>query len=360
MRTITTKYKLYEDYDGTIYEVELPLSSRIDVQHVAEELGLPDYLELSNPSLVRALVTVWAALRCPYMDHLFPSLKGKVSKPMPVLLFGGAAVKVHSPTANKPGHALNRGLNDVDFVVRKKDGASFTKLLLSLSDALGTQYMYFATSGDKWFNALRGGKRYRVHGLNGFEGGGLGTCVVDIFCEELPFRHTIRLKEEFERARETLYTIGLENLLLSKLQFIFSVPAEKLAQLEASGQSFRVLPYRYLKGMVVVGMELKDMKDVAVLLIDHEIGEGVEAIDPKVLRNTLEKDKAFAQTVRLNLQNLLDNVDVLKKNGLSPSETEEVAAAATDLLKAIPEVNKQWSKPWWNVYVESPGLEGVR
>jgi len=42
-----------------------------------------------------------------------------------------------------------------------------------------------------------------------------------------------------------------------------------------------VLPYEHLKGMVAVGMELKDMKDVAALLLDRKPGEG---IDPETFR----------------------------------------------------------------------------
>lgn len=353
------KLKLLEDYDGTTFEVELPLTSRVDAKQAAEELGLPSYIDLSNLATSRAVVTLWAAQNVQRLD-LPSDLKRKLVKPIPALLFGGVAVKVHSKTANRPGHALNRSLNDIDFAVRKRDGYLFVKLLLNLGNALGTRYAYFATSGDRWFNALRGGMRYRVHGLSGVEGDGLHASTIDIFCEELPFRHTIKLKEEFENPTTRLYTIGLEKLLLSKLQFIFGLPKERIALLESSGQSFRVLPYEYLKGMVAVGMELKDMKDVAALLIDHEIGEGPEAINPALLKGVLEKDRPFALTVRLNLQNFVEKIEVLVKEGLSPSEASRAAAAAEELLESVPAVDKRWSKPWWNVYVESPGLEGVK
>ena len=353
------RLRLLEDYDGTVYEVELPLTSKVDARQAAEDLGLPGYLDLSDFVLARTVVTLWAALNAPKLD-LPPELRKRVGKPMPALLFGGAAVKLHSPTANRAGHALNRRLNDVDFAVRKRDGYPFVKLLLNLGGALGTRYMYFATSGDRWFNALRGGRRYRVHGLSGAEGDGLRASVVDVFCDELPFRHTVKLRGEFEDPAARLYTIGLEKLLLSKLQFIFGLPREKVELLESSGQGFRVLPYDHLKGMVAVGMELKDMKDVAALLLDHEVGEGPEAINPAALRKLLEGDKPFALTARLNLQNLAERVDVLVKEGLSPSEATNVAAAAEELLKALPPVEKRWTKPWWNVYVETPGLEGVR
>ena len=348
------KLRLFEDYDGTVYEVELPLTSRVDARAAADELGLPSYVDLGNLPMARAVVAVWAALRAPQLEALPEALR---RRPIVALLFGGAAVKLLSPTANKPGHPLNRRLNDVDFAVRKRDGALFVKLLASLGGALGSKYAFFVTSGDRWFNALRGGRRYRVHGISGVEGDGLSVSVIDVFCDELPFRHTIKLGEAFEEARENLFTVGAERLLLSKLQYIFGLPRSRLPELEAAGQGFRVLPYEHLKGMVAVGMELKDMKDVAALLIDRKPGEG---IDPGALRRILGKDQRFALTVRLNLENFARRIDVLVEEGLSRSEAEVAAGRALELLELLPRVEKRWSKPWWNVYVESPGLEGVK
>lgn len=355
---MSPKLRLFEDYDGTVYEVELPLSSSVDAKLVAEELGLPGYVDLSDLAVARAVVAVWAALRAPQLESLPEALRKSLKQPIVALLFGGVAVKVLSPTANKPGHPLNRRLNDIDFAVRKRDGALFVKLLTSLGGALGSKYTFFATSGDRWFNALRGGRRYRVHGISGAEGnGGLSASVVDVFCDELPFRHTIKLSGAFEKARESFFTVGAERLLLSKLQYIFGLPRSKLPELEAAGQSFRVLPYEHLKGMVAVGMELKDMKDVAALLIDRKLGDG---IDPEALRSVLGKDKRFAFTVRLNLENFAERIDVLVEEGLSRSEAEAAAGRALELLEALPRVEEKWSKPWWNVYVESPGLGGVK
>lgn len=348
------RLRLLEDYDGTVYEVELPLTSSVDAKAAAEELGIPSYVDLSNLTMARAVVAVWAALRAPQLEVLPSTLR---KRPLVPLLFGGAAVKLLSPTANKPGHPLNRRLNDLDFAVRKRDGALFVKLLTGLGGVFGSKYTFFATSSDRWFNALRGGRRYRVHGIGGVEGDGLSASVVDIFCDELPFRHTIKLGEAFERIRENLYTIGAERLLLSKLQYIFGLPKSRLPELEAAGQGFRVLPYEHLKGMVAVGMELKDMKDVAALLIDRKPGDG---IDPEAIGRALGRDKRFALTVRLNLENFARRIDVLVDEGLSRSEAVVAAERALKLLETLPRVEEKWSKPWWNVYVESPGLEGVK
>lgn len=354
---MSSKLRLFEDYDGTVYEVELPLTSNVDARAAADELGLPGYVDLSNLAMARAVVAAWAALRAPQLENLPEALRRSLKRPIVALLFGGAAVKVLSPKANQPGHPLNRWLNDIDFAVRKRDGALFVKLLTNLNAALGSKYTFFTTSGDRWFNALRGGKRYKVHGISGVKGNGLSVSVIDVFCEELPFRHTIKLSEAFEKARENLFTIGAERLLLSKLQYIFGLPRSKLPELEAAGQGFRALPYDHLKGMVAVGMELKDMKDVAALLIDRKFGEST---DLETFRSVLERDKRLALTVRLNLKNFAERIDVLVNEGLSRSEAEAAAERALELLEALPKVEKRWSKPWWNVHVESPGLEGVK
>jgi len=354
---VSSKLRLFEDYDGTVYEVELPLTSSVDAKAAADELGLPGYVDLSNLTMARAVVAVWAALRAPQLENLPEALRRSVKRPIVALIFGGAAVKVLSPKANEPGHPLNRQLNDIDFAVRKRDGAIFVKLLTNLNAALGSKYTFFTTSGDRWFNALRGGKRYRVHGIGGVEGNGLSVSVIDVFCEELPFRHTIKLDSAFEKAHENLFTVGAERLLLSKLQYIFGLPRDRLPELEAAGQGFRLLPYDHLKGMVAVGMELKDMKDVAALLLDRKPGEG---IDLETFKSVLGRDKRFTLTVRLNLENFARRVDILVEEGLTRSEAEAAADGALELLEVLPKVEAKWSKPWWNLYVESPGLGGVK
>ncbi len=349
------KVKLYEGSDGTIYEVALPLTSTLDLPLAVSGLGLPDYIDLANPAVRRAIAALWAAQQAPSLGL---KIGGKqLKKPLNPLLFGGVAVKLHCPSANRLNHPLNRCVKDIDFAVPKSQGALFTKLLTSLSEAFGSYHTFFITPSDKMFNALRGGRRYRVRSICETPGNGIGVSVVDIFCDELPFRHTIKLgKDLFESPGVHMYTIGLENLLLSKCQFIFGLPHEKVAELETADQCFRLLPYKHLRGLVAVGMELKDMKDVAALLLDHEVGKGPDHIDAEAVRRVLEKDKAFALTVELNLRNLVDRIDVLIREGLSKSEAGKIIDTANELLKALPQVDRRWDKPWWNLYVETPKI----
>jgi hypothetical protein len=84
--------------------------------------------------------------------------------------------------------------------------------------------------------------------------------------------------------------------------------------------------------------------------------EGPEYINVNLIKRILSKDKRFTLTVRLNLQNLVDRVDVLKKEGLSSLDVNKVVDRATEILKEIPLVDKKWEKPWWNIDVETPKI----
>lgn len=52
---------LTEDYDNTKYEVETPLTSKVDYERVRKELGVPEYVDAKSYLLERGLVTIWAA-----------------------------------------------------------------------------------------------------------------------------------------------------------------------------------------------------------------------------------------------------------------------------------------------------------
>ena len=351
------KVKIFEDYDGTIYEVDVPLSNNIDVKQVSQELGIPSYVDINNLAVKRSLVTLWAASNALKLNFS-EELKKKLREPLNSLLFGGMAVKIHCPSANHSNGPLSRHVKDVDFVVPKREGRLFITLMLEMHKLFGSYYLFFITQGEKWFNLLRGGKRYRVKGLCDITSDGIPQVgITDIFCDQLPFRHTIKVdKNYFRQARENLYTIGLENILLSKCQFIFSVPKNKEGELKEAGQHFRILPYKYLKNEIAVGMELKDLKDVAAILLDHKIGEGPEQINIDTIKKILGNDKKFTLTFRLNLQNLINQIDMLRKEGLSASDVNEIVDKTTQILEKIPRIDKKWEKPWWNVNVETPKI----
>jgi hypothetical protein len=351
-------FVLYRDLDGKVYDVELPLTSMVDPKELREALGLPSYIDLKYHPIRSAIVTIWAALNANRLHALYPNaFEKKVSKnPIPALLFGGAAVKIHCPSANS-GNSLDRDIKDMDFIVPKKQGTDFYRLLLGMDKAFGTCYKSFVTANDKRFNAWRHGERYRVTTINGVNGEGLPTItVLDIFCDRIELRHRVDVNEEFERYKENLYTIGLEPLILSKAQFIFDAPRVAAEEFKQYGQDYRIISYPYYaKDRIIVGMEDKDVKDVCAVFLDHDLGEGPEEINPKKMRRTLERDKKLALTVTLNLRNIVEKADVLER-WLSKSDVAKVTDRIERLLGELPTVEKKWDKPWWDTAVETPQI----
>ncbi|MDI6806126.1 MAG: hypothetical protein QMD20_05650, partial [Candidatus Bathyarchaeia archaeon] len=306
------KFILYKDLDGTSYDVELPLTSNVDADELRESLGLPSYIDLNYFPMRSAMVTLWASINAHRLHELYPhAFEKRVSKePIPALLFGGAAVKILCKSANSGG-TLARAIKDTDFIVPKKQGMEFFKLLLNMDKAFGTQYKSFATANDRRFNMWRHGERYRLTTINGVTEDGLPTItVLDLFCDYIDLRHKVEVKDEFERHKENLFTIGLECLLLSKAQFIFDMPKDCIDDLERCKQEYRIISYpHYAKDRIIIGMEEKDVKDVCAVFLDHEIGEGAEKVNSHKMRKILEKDKKLALTVTLNLKNIIEKPD---------------------------------------------------
>lgn len=350
------KAVLYEEFGGAKYEVNLPLTSLVDVGEMMSELGLPSYIDLEYFPMRSAIVTIWACQKARELHKLYPKAfeKEVSSKPIASLLFGGAAMKIHCQHSNGKG-TLSRAIKDVDFIVPKSQGSNFCKLLLSMDKAFGTQFKYFRTKGDTLFNAMRQGQRYRIRTINGITEKGLPTVtVLDLFCDSIDLRHKIEVKDSFEHCRENLYTIGLEYLILSKSQFIMDIPKTDIHLIKEQGQEFRVLPYNwYSSEKLVLGMEEKDAKDVCAIFLDHPVGAGKGEIGSEKMRKVLEKDRKSALTVTLNLQNLMDRTDVMEK-WLKKGEVATVVDRIQALLKFLPKVDKKWDKPWWNTAVETP------
>ncbi len=350
---------LYQDVDGTRYEVDLPLTSNVDPEKIRDELGIPSYVDTDYFPMRSAMVSIWVALNAKELHKKYSeAFKKRVSKkPIPVLLFGGAAVKILCKDANGPG-PLSRKIKDTDYIVPKKQGLDFYKLLLNMDRAFGTRYKSFKTKSDGMFNAIRHGDRYRIRTIEGIAEGGIPIVgVMDILCDRIDLRHEIKVKDVFERYKENLYTIGLEYLILSKTQFIMEYPKEKLDKLREHKQEYRILPYpHYAEDKVVLGMEDKDVKDVCAIFLDHSIGKGIGEINPDKIRRVLRKDQKFALTTTLNLRNLVEKPDALRR-WVKKSEVATVTDRIQVLLDSLPKVDKKWDKPWWNTAVETPVIE---
>lgn len=306
-----------------------------------------------------AIVIIWAAVNAPRLHELYPdAFEKRVSKkPIPALLFGGGAVKILCKSANAGG-ALARAIHDTDFIVPKKQGADFYRLLLNIDKAFGTQYKSFLTINDRRFSTWRHGERYRLTTINGITEKGIPTItVMDLFCDRINLRHKVEVKDEFERYKENLYTVGLERLILSKAQFILDVSKEEIGELKKYGKEYRILSYPYYaEDKLILGMEEKDMKDVCAVFLDHDVGKGTEEIDSEKMKKVLKRDKKFALTVTLNLRNIVESQDTLRE-WIPKNEVSTVVERLETLLKDLPKIDKKWNKPWWNTAVETPVIE---
>jgi hypothetical protein len=204
----------------------------------------------------------------------------------------------------------------------------------------------------------RSGERYRLTTINSISEDGLPKItVLDLFCDCIDLRHKVEVKGVFEQYRENLFTIGLEHLIISKAQFILDMPKDATEELKQHEQDYRILSYPYYaKDKIILGMEEKDTKDMCAIFLDHEVGSGAEKIDSQKMRRIFERDKKLALTVTLNLKNLVEKSDALRR-WISKDEVSSVTDRIGALLKELPTVDKKWDKPWWNTAVETPIIE---
>ena len=358
------KIVLYEE-PGGIYrvEVELPLSSKVKPEEfpkIRDELEIPSYVDLEYLPIKASLVMLKAARNAHQLHKEFPDIVPKrISKtPLNILIFGGGAFKLHCPSCNAGG-VFERVLHDIDIVVPRKQGGAIRKLLLALGDLYGTMFLHFMSTSDRIFAMQRRGSRFRLRSIKTISNKDSlpSVEVMDILTNEIDMRHTVNVEDELkDDPKKLLYTIGLEKMIATKCQFILDMEKDVTQQLEAAGVLYRQLHYEhYNKDKIVIGMEKKDIKDVSAAFLDHPLGEGPEAIDVEKMKQILS-DKKTLKTVRLNLENLLHNQDVLESAGATTSQISTITTKIEELLEQLPTSDKKWSKPWWNLDVETPEI----
>jgi hypothetical protein len=140
------------------------------------------------------------------------------ARSIPVRLLGGVAIWIRGSAAARA--ALGRQYPDIDLVAHKRQ----SRPLRALLEELGFE-------PERVFNATHGARRLLYHGPGGWH--------IDVFLDRFEMSHTLDLGERLEAESETL---AAAELLLTKLQ---------IAEVNA-----------------------KDLSDVAMLLWDHEPGDG--------------------------------------------------------------------------------------
>lgn len=195
-----------------------------------------------------------------------------------IRVIGGIAVKLHCPSAQH--RSMARSYGDVDFIGYRAQRMQ----VASLMEDLGYQ-------PNRRFNALQGYRRLL------FDNPDLGYDA-DIFLDVFTMCHELNLVGRLER---DVYTVPIEELLLSKLQ--------------------------------VIELNEKDIKDTCAVLCDHEIAEvdDTEMIDPRFVADLCKDDWGWYKTLTLNI----DKVSDLCGNYLEPELRDRVVGRLGQLRQAI-------------------------
>ena len=194
-------------------------------------------------------------------------------------LFGGMAVRFHSPSATH--RELARKYADIDFMALKKQARGMKKLFVNLG----------YTPRDI-FNALHGDTRLIFNDIE-------NERRIDIFLDVFEMCHKLNFKD---RLLIDAYTISLADLLATKLQ--------------------------------VVEITEREYRDIISLLNDHEISnsDAPETINGKYLAKLCAEEWGIYKTFSVNLGNILN---ALGRYKLSPKNEKTVQKRIQELTTLI-------------------------
>jgi hypothetical protein len=196
---------------------------------------------------------------------------------------GGVAVKLHCPSAEH--RSMARTYGDVDFIGYQTERKEVARLM----EDLGYE-------PNRRFNALQGHRRLL------FDNPELGYDA-DIFLDVFTMCHELNLLGRLER---DVYTVPVEELLLSKLQ--------------------------------VIELNEKDIKDACAVLCDHEIAEvdDIEVIDSRFVADLCKVDWGWYKTLTTNIE----KVSELCGDYLDPERQQTVVERLGRLRQAIEDAPK--------------------
>lgn len=190
-------------------------------------------------------------------------------------LLGGVGVALHGH-GNAPV-VTRREYADLDFVVRRRDGASFRRIL----EAAGYE-------PNQRFNALHGHRRLLYYDGNGRQ--------IDAFLGDFAMCHALDLDD---RLPVDGYSIAPADLLLTKLQ--------------------------------IVQINDKDLLDVLALMADHAVGDDpAEKIERARVAVVLGRDWGWHTTVTDNLVRVAERIEGLAD--LPDDARSRSRAAIADLI----------------------------
>lgn len=326
---------------GERISLELPLTFRTPPSDAARALGLDQWVDLSDPIVARGVAIVAAAA------HADP--------PLELAVLGGVAHRMRCPSSNRPDTSLRRVLHDLDLACLHKEIRGVRAFLESVHEREGSALRFFATDGDRIFNSLGEGRRFRYHMVTDQRGTQVDLGTVDLLADEFRFCHRLDLRPEVAAGRSNRGTLSLATLLLAKLQFIQRIPEE-----DAGRVAGRVLE-PFGRHEVVIGPEAKDVQDILALLADHPLAEGVDGISPSQLTSHLGSDDGLARTVSLNLR-MVGGSPVLDRvpEPLRAAIRGRLAELATLTSPFAPTKRRGLLRgPWWEEVDAQPAVDGT-
>ena len=196
-------------------------------------------------------------------------------------LLGSMAFRFHCPKYVHYLDAMERELTDIDFAASSKDRTK----LRAFFDGLG-----YLEDKDVLV-ALEGTRYCFTHPRNA-----LG---IDVFFDRLDYCHPVELGDRLDLDSPT---ISLADLVLEKIQ--------------------------------IVEINEKDIKDLIVCFLEHDLGrDDRDLIDIDYIAQLLSRDWGFYYTATINLQKVAGFL--VKYEVLSDDERHTVAARLDDALKRI-------------------------
>jgi len=191
-------------------------------------------------------------------------------------IIGAIAIRLHCPGTESIFQEMNRPITDID--------------LVAPSGSLSKATRYFEDNHYKLVFGLTGPRRIfqRPDGLK-----------VDVFLDKLEMCHTINFDGRWNVDSPT---IPLAELVLEKSQ--------------------------------IVKINEKDIKDLLVLFLSHELSDGdKDTINSKHIAGTLSKDWGFYYTVTMNLDKVLNLMS--NYGGLDNSQRQTITRRVTNLRQEI-------------------------
>jgi hypothetical protein len=199
-------------------------------------------------------------------------------------VMGSIAFKMHCTQFSYLGEQLNRKLTDIDFASYTSETTKVDEVLRSLGY---TTQSYVQIAVAAMSRSIYWNKNSSVH--------------VDVFWDKLQMNHTVNFRGRLEKDKPT---VPLSELLQEKFQ--------------------------------IVKINWKDIKDVIMLLREHDLSEhdeGRELIDMSVITNPLSKDWGYYYTFTQNIKETEKRLDELTM--LSKGDKTVVSERLSKMLQLI-------------------------